>query len=334
LYKELWTGQNRVMQTKSLTPDELKILWALQEKPAATVADLSKQTSFRAGKVQYALRRLKEDRGLIIRPFINVFASGAHYVAVYANLHAPGMRARTALLTFLRKERRVGWCGELIGDYEIAFTISCSHLCEIPKLFERMTEVTNVELGEYVLSPRIGFSFFKRKFLTRLPVKSDSLDAEYLPEPCALDQMDRRILKTLAEERFDSVREVARLLKEPISTIDRRVRELREKKVILGDFVDISPTQLQVNPYRLLIRTKGLYSGGKQRLYEFARNHPRVIFLIETLGLYDIEIGLELSSAEMIMEVISDFNEQFGSQIHTLRSLMETRVVKWSNYPG
>jgi hypothetical protein len=52
------------------------------------------------------------------------------------------------------------------------------------------------------------------------------------------------------------------------------------------------------------------------------------------LGSFNIEIRVELAEPGMIMEVVSDLNEHFGAQIHTLRTLMETTLIKWSNYPG
>jgi len=321
------------MTLKTLRPEETKILWALQENPLATVLELSKKSRLQTGKTQYALRRLKEDRGLIVRPFINFLASGAHYVAVYANLNAPGAKAREKLLKSLHSERRIGWCGELIGDYELAFTVCCSHLREITALLNRVTESTGVDFTEYVLSPRTEFSLFKRKFITREEVKATSLTAAYLDQAVSLDSLDHRILKTLAEARYDSMREVARLIKEPVSTVDRRVRDLRDKHVIIGDFVDLAPIHLGVQPYRLLIRTKGLSKSSRAKLKEFSCRHRRVIFIVETLGIYDLEVGVELSDPQMIMEVISDFNEHFGAHIHTMRSLMETRIIKWSNYP-
>jgi DNA-binding Lrp family transcriptional regulator len=320
------------MTLKTMRPEEIKILWALQENPLATIQELAKKSRLQMGKAQYALKRLKEDRGLIVRPFINFLASGAHYVAVYTNLNAPGAKARETLLKSLCQEKSVGWCGELIGDYELAFTICCSHLKEIAALLQRVTEATRVEFTEYVLSPRTDFSLFKRKFITRDQVKTTSLNATYLNKAVFLDALDHKILKTLADAKFDSMREVARLIDEPVSTVDRRIRDLRDKEVITGDFVDLAPIHLGVQPYRLLMRTRGLSRSSRAKLREFSCLHRRVIFIVETLGIYDFEVGLELSEPQMIMEVISDFNEHFGGHIHTMRSLMETRVVKWSNY--
>jgi len=322
------------MSTSTIRPEGLKVLWALQENPSATVQQLSRSVGFRHGKVQYLLRRLKEERKLIIRPFVNFLATGAHYVAVFANLHATNRQGRKALAKFLNHEASVGWCSELVGDYELAFTLSCEHLAEIPNLFERIRLGTGVEISEYVLSPRLNFSLFKRKFLGRSPVKALSFDARYLQKPVHLDTMDHRILKVLADERFESIREVARLIGEPVSTVDRRVRELKAQGIILGEFVDIAPTHLGVHPYRLLIRTKSMSKSSLSQMFQFARAHPRIIFFIETLGVFNIEIGLELAEPGMIMEVISDLNEHFGAQIHTLRTLMETTSIKWSNYPS
>jgi len=322
------------MSTMSIQSEGLKVLWALQEHPTATVQQLARAVGFRPGKVQYLLRRLKDDRKLVIRPFVNFLATGAHYVAVFATLHATNGRGRKALAKFLNQERSIGWCSELVGDYELAFTLSCRHLAEIPTLFERMRSSTGVEISEYVLSPRLNFSLFKRKFLTRLPVKALSFDARYPQQPVQLDTMDHRILKVLADESFDSIREVARLIGEPVSTVDRRVRELKTQNVILGEFVDLAPTFLGVHPYRLLIRTKNMSKEALSQMFQFARAHPRIVFFMETLGVFNIEIGLELAEPGIIMEVISDLNEHFGAQIHTLRTLMESKLIKWSNYPG
>jgi DNA-binding Lrp family transcriptional regulator len=322
------------MTSSSIQFEGLKVLWALQENPSATVQQLSRATGFRHGKVQYILRRLKDDRKLVIRPFVNFLATGAHYVAVFATLHATSRNGRKALAKFLNQEPSVGWCSELVGDYELGFTVSCRHLAEIPNLFERMRSRTGVEISEYVLSPRLNFSLFKRKFLVRLPVKASSFDALYPQEPAHLDTIDHRILQVLADERFDSIREVARLIGEPVSTVDRRIRELKASNVILGEFVDLAPAHLGVHPYRLLIRTKCMSKNTLSQMFQFARAHPRIIFFMETLGVFNIEIGLELAEPGMIMEVISDLNEHFGAQIHTLRTLMETTLIKWSNYPG
>ena len=317
-----------------LTPPQRRLVWAMQEHPLASARELARISRFAIGRTQYLLRQLEERHHLIVRPFINFLATGIQYIAIYATFRWTHKEQREAVRTFMKAAPEVGWCGTFVGDFELAFMLCCEHLAEIPRFLDRLRRETGVQVIERILSPRIRFLLFKRKYLSTDSVAKVTLTTEYPLEPVVLDTLDRQLLKALAEERYSSVREVARLIGAPVSTVDRRIRDLRRNSIIVGDYVDLPAAAIGVLPYRILLKTRGLDNEPRKRLIEFCRGHRWITFVIETLGPYDLEIGLELEAPELIMEISAELTDQFGAYIHSTHTLLESEVIKWSMFPG
>src|SRR5690606_27078842 len=99
----------------------------------------------------------------------------------------------------------------------------------------------------------------------------------------------------------------------PASTIDLRMRRLSERGVISGHLLAVDCTTYGFQPFKLLIFAKGVNPDLSAGLQKFCERHPNVTYLIECLGTWDYEVGIEVANTEEVTGIMQEIFEEFGN---------------------
>jgi DNA-binding Lrp family transcriptional regulator len=153
-------------------------------------------------------------------------------------------------------------------------------------------------------------------------------------EPVELDDTDTKIVWALGNRPYESLRELARFLGLPLATLDRRVKKLREQRVIQGLFYDLNVDRIGVQSFRVLISIQGLSCSVRREISQVCAKHPLVTYLIEVLGSWDFEVGIETFDARLVSSVVEELHTQSGGKISGVRVLMELEDFMCRHYPG
>jgi hypothetical protein len=65
----------------------------------------------------------------------------------------------------------------------------------------------------------------------------------------------------------------------------------------------------------------------------FATQHPKLVYLIECIGKWDLELGLDVSTEESVSVVVDEIADTFRSHIRSIKIVPMFRVLKWDLYP-
>jgi DNA-binding Lrp family transcriptional regulator len=182
--------------------------------------------------------------------------------------------------------------------------------------------------------PRLKYIQYRRKYLTEVRAKEPSLVALVESEQPEISQEELALLSFLAKSNSNSIRDAARQLGIPHSTVDYRYRQLVNKRIIKGWFYSINYSYLPVQCYKLLVSCKQLTPNLHTRIAQFTLEHSRITYLLETLGAWDFEIGVECESTGDVMEIIALLYEAFPQEISTIRSLTELDSYKFEMFPS
>jgi DNA-binding Lrp family transcriptional regulator len=320
--------------SSKLRQHEAKILEHLELDAQLSSRDVAKQLRVRESTVQHTLRKLRERGAIQIRPFIDVSALGLMDVGIFFSIAVTQQRLYSKFMERLVSSPQVTFIQTVAGDFNFLVALHCRLLSDAHTFLCDLSKWSGGAVIAKAVAPRLRYHQYRRKYLTGVRQKEPAL--------VALDSMKReelagdelKLLAHLSQTNTDSIREAARQLGEPASTTDYRYKELVEKGIIRGWFYDIDDAVLMTQRFKLLLSCKQLSEELTRSMEAFSRFHPRVTYMLETLGEWDFEIGIECGRTAEVMAIISLIYESFPTQISNIRSLTELDNYKFTMFPG
>ena len=103
--------------------------------------------------------------------------------------------------------------------------------------------------------------------------------------------------------------------------------------MIAGEIMAVDSAALGLLSFKLLVYVKGLDPALSKRMHAFCAQHEHCVYLIECLGAWGFEIGVEVPQAEMANDVIQQVYDEFGDSISTIKTLTKFRYPKYTWFP-
>jgi DNA-binding Lrp family transcriptional regulator len=317
-----------------LTERERKVLGVIEHRAGLPINETAKFARLKVSSLRYCISRFTE-RGVIIgqAPFINVYPLGLTDYTIFFSLAALTAAQKARLLQQLISSTCVSWVGSLGGEYQLGVAVTAERIQEVPRLFRNLGKDFENIFHQKTVSVRIHFTAFGRKYLAPLLPPPALTACSNEDQRVELDPTDKLILSTLSDRGHNSQREISRLTGVPLSTVTRRIAKLEELGVICGYLFRYNLSKLGFSTYRILIHTRGVSVGFRDKLYAYAKAHPRVIHFVECLGVWDYELGVEIEDASQLNQVIEELYEKFGEAIYGTKTLQIFRHLKYSSFP-
>ena len=318
----------------TLSSREAQVLAYAELSPDLPLHRLAHLSKVRQHSAAYIMRRLTE-RGIVKRAaFIDAYALGFQDVAVFFSLASGSQPQRQALLQFLAKHTQVAWCGMLLGDFQFGMAVYYRTQCELEQFLSALEDRFGVLFSHKAVSLRRRYRRYHRKYLApAVAVSRKEFKLEPRNETAELDQVDRRILSEISSQGQASLREIARRLGLPFSTLERRHAGLLKRKVLQGYYLQIDTAMLGLVSYKLLLTLRGLGQGARERVLKTCQEHSRITYVIEALGDWDMEVGVEVAGRRDIAECLDVLYQAAGSDLVALRVLEEVQDLKERFFP-
>lgn len=316
-----------------ITEKQRQLLAHLEFSPSLAVPEIAKRVGQKSSSVSYLVRQLWEEGLVNQRAFVNAYALGFSEVAIYFSLTEQTAEARQTLFQKIVEHDRVIFFGSLLGDYHYVIVFLCRSLNEIQDFMRELFVGSGDLFSDKLVAPRLSSNRYPRKYFAPNLPRHAAITAQTTPEITTLDDLDTAILHRIGNHGFDSLRSVAREIGSPFSTVERRVDRLVKNQVISGFYLNIAESALGVQFFRLLIAKKAICSSTRDRLFQFCEQHPQVVYLIEALGAWDYEIGIEVNDSEEVTKFIEELHGICSMRIAWLKALMEGKSYKCSRFP-
>ena len=147
-----------------------------------------------------------------------------------------------------------------------------------------------------------------------------------------VDELDLRLLAQISLDPPASARQLSAAIQEPPSTIDLRLRRLRQQQVIVGYGYTVDVQAIGFQSYRLLLYAREMHVKLRQDLYKYCLAHRNICAFVECLGSWDFEIVAEVSGAREIVGLTQNIRETFGERIEQIKLLPSFRLAAHSRY--
>lgn len=316
-----------------LSAKEATILASAELRSNAPIELLCRESGYREHVVRHALRRLRERNVMMPVPFINLHRIGLNIYSVFFTAGGESKGARQNIVKALVAAPEVLWVGEFGGEYQYGMSFCAKRLPSLLEFLRNLSRRHQQIFVEKAVSVQISATAFPRKYLTTKKFSVGSVTVKSEKDFVEIDKLDARILSALTSFGDLSHRQVAMKLQIPLSTLELRVRKLREHGVIAADIFMVDPAAFDRQSFKLLVYTKGLDPQVGIELHKFCAQHSDVTYLIECFGSWGFEVGLEVLKAEDVSTVMQELYEQFGAAINTIKLLSKFRYPKVRFFP-
>lgn len=317
-----------------LSKKESDILACIELRGSIDIDRVRKETGYRDHTIRYHIKEL-QDRGVIrLVPVINIYLLGYTLHNVFFSLGSENKRVKAELTKAIINTKQVVWLAEMGGDFQYGLGMCARRIHEVQALLNAFSRRFGNIFFEKSVSSQFSGAFLGHKYLSSKRFDAAPLCYKQAQEMVEIDELDDRILKALSSTKLTSHRAVAQTIGVPLSTFDLRVRKLEERGVIAGYMYFVDSAKFGMQSFKLLIFGKGVNASLSERLLTFSRQHPAVVFFIECFGSWDYELGVEVESAEQVVDITQELYEAVGGDLNTVKILSHFRNVKLMNYPA
>lgn len=331
LTPRLKTWHNLAMQ---LSDKDGNILNCVALQGNLEVPEICRQTGLKQHTVRYALGRLREAGVITVYPFIDMYTLGYVQYDFRFRLWPAGIRGKKKLLDWLIKSPRLAFLGEVSGLYDYCATVCVKNLEDLNEFFENLAANFGDLIADKDISPRLSFNALRCRLFSSVDYGPKYLRFGVSNDRAEIDETDHRILQLMDRDGWASKRTIAKTLGMNLSTLAYRIKALEKNRVIRGYDTVIRCSNLgRMSSYMLLLRVHGIPSELRKKLLNYAVTSPHISFLVEAIGAWDFNFGVNVFDSRDIVSVLDNLQEAFGKEIQEITTLSYHRALKVSRYP-
>lgn len=317
----------------TISEKERKVLYSLELEAELPISVVSKHTRAKGHTLRYALSRLIDNKIISKRAFINIYPLGFADYAIYFSLAPDKQSTKDALLSYLTRSEFVSWLAFFGGEFQYGMAISARNGAAVQHFLEEVSATFPGIFFHKSLSLRLGLTLISRKYLISDNQKPKTIRFGYNSKPTTIDHKDHLILSSLESNGELSLRELAQLIKMPLTTLQQRITSLKKRGILEGSIYQVDATKFGMQTFRFLIETKSIDRKTRQALYDFALSHPYICYYIECLGSWDYELGVEVPHGSNAIDTQQEIYKKFGSELICVTILPLFGHLKLQNYP-
>lgn len=317
-----------------LSAKQLELLAHVELRARDPVRELAKRAGVREHTARYFLNRF-HDLGIVgeARPIIDVSRLGfVHYTLLFS-LASKRPKDRTAVLEALRALPMVSWLFSLGGEFHYGVSFNVFTMHELVEVLDSL----GARFGHLFFNKQVAtqkaFVYFGRRYLSSTARKVAPIEIAPSPDVISLTESETRVLAYLAEHGVASARAES-ALGLSASTLDRRRRDLEDRGVIRGYSHWVYAEKLGRHLYLMLVVIRGIAPTLRAELRSFADTHPEVTYLVEYIGAWDFELGVEVADAGRVAALTQELYDRHGDALEEVRVVPVLEHLTYRRFPS
>jgi DNA-binding Lrp family transcriptional regulator len=97
--------------------------------------------------------------------------------------------------------------------------------------------------------------------------------------------------------------------------VRNRMKKMEEKGIIMQYRIAIDHTKLGYEMFKAFIYFQNLSEKDEARLFEYAKQHTKILYLIRQLSAWDIEVEMMANNYEEFTQIMNDMRLKFADSI-------------------
>ena len=310
-----------------------KIIFELDLDSRQSSQQLARKVRSSKEVVAYRLKRLEKNS--VIFKYLTVLDPaklGYFLHKVMFKLENVNTKEKEEIIDYLKNHPYSLWTVECDGPFDIGFMVFARNLTELNGVLTEISNKLNKYIHERVVSTNITGEYFTRRYLIQ---KSKEKKSRYGENTSIqkIDKTDWQILSQLSKNARISITEIAKYVPIKIDAIRERMRKLEKSGIISGYSILINNNVINQLHYKVLIYLKDFSEKKYGAIRQFCVQNENIIYLIKSLGTWDIEIDIEVNSPEKYREITLNLLKQFPDTIRKYDTLQIYRLHEYKYLP-
>ena len=329
----------------TLDPIDRRILYRLDQNSRATYSELGRQLRLRPETARYRVERLRDD-GMIIKcmPIVDVARLGLAQYKVWLRLQSITEKQADDVVSFLTAHPRVSWIVRAEGQFDVGFAVCTSLVTELYAVIEQLIARYSAFITRKSFYINVLAEYLSRDYLIGAESRANTASRTYasVGKPVELDDLGWQILQELVSDcRISSADLAKRLFKEGKTAtqltpeaIAARIKKLQQLGIVTGYTVVLNHSSLDQTHFKVFIYLNRLHKGEIESFVEYCKTRPNVVYVIRTLGEWDIELDIEVSDLKQYRTTMMEVTRKFPADIRDYTSAIATSIAKYSLVPS
>jgi DNA-binding Lrp family transcriptional regulator len=289
-----------------------RILYELDKNCRISDNQLAKKVNLSRESVRNRIKKLENDG--IIQGFItsiNPSKFGYMFFKLYFQL-VNNPKKREKFYGYLKKIPGLYWFGGNDGVWDLHATLYSKNVEE----FNSLKNKIYTEFKDLIIKRDVGVLVNVRQYPKRYLI--DNLKEISDPEIFAdnvidntLDDLDKKILNNLARNARIGLVELSGKTKSSVDIIRNRIKKMEEKKIILQYRIAIDHTKLGYEMFKAFVYFNNLSEEDEKRLFDFAIQNNKILYLIRQLSSWDIELEIMAKNYDEFNRIMDEIRLKF-----------------------
>ncbi len=311
-----------------------KILYELDLNSKQSFNEIAKKVGLSKDSIIYRIKNLQKT-GIIkqFQTLVNFGKLGFTSFRLYLKFQNTTSSKEKEIIEFLKKQKDIVWIVSIEGEYDLGILILTKNLKEMNILWEELLQKYRNFIDRKWLTIFTKIKYYPRTYI--LENKQNKQEQIIITEPqnIKVDKTDLKILKLLTPNSRIPILEIAEKLKITPKTVTSRIKQLEDKKIIVGYRTMFDLEKLGYQYFKVHFTLHNMTNQKEERFRNYIKRHPNIIYDNEVLGGDDIEIDIQVKSLPHLREILEDIKKQFSEVIKNYKYMLFYKEHKYLSFP-
>jgi len=315
-----------------LDQKDKKILEQLDINSRQSNSQIAKRVRISKDAVGYRIKNLEKSK--IVSGYysvLNIAKLGYITYKLMLTFQNTTSKIEKEIIEYLKQKKNVGWLVSCDGYYNLMVVtwvknsaIFDNFLKEFLKRYSQFIKERDIILITENHSHRKEYLHDNSKEITK--------DIFYgFEQTLEIDKIDLFLIRQLSENSRISLNSLSESVKLTPEAIAHRIKKLKKQEIIQAFRPIINTSLLGYQYYNILFKLKKFDNVDK--IFNFFRQQPNIIYFVKYLGNYDIGIDLEVKSLDELRTILNQIKDTFSEDIQSYNSILINQEHKLSYFP-
>jgi DNA-binding Lrp family transcriptional regulator len=310
----------------SLSDSQRVVLGALSTHGHLQIRELASLCGLKEHTFRHTLNRCQQQRLFTEYRQVNFATFGLQTFNFYFSLPH---RIPDEALELLRTDPRVVWLAENASEGRFEMTIVCRSPSQLLEFCTSLSHKTSISFTNPAWAIELSFIFFGDRFLApHLP--HHLVEVDLTAAPCSWDDLDVRILDALCSDSSAAVNQLARVLGQPASSVDYRIKRLLSQGVITPPLYSANSQTVGCAECQLLLSFRYLSAQLDRLVTDFCVRHARVFKLVRAFGSWNYKILARADTTEDLLLLRERLEIEFADSLASAQFMTRRRILRFT----
>lgn len=314
-----------------------KILHKLDINSKQTNSLIARKVRVSKQVVGFRIKKLIEEK--LISTFYTVIDVSKLGFTVHKNflsLQNMNQNKEKKLIDFLKNHPDVVWIASCDGKYDLAFGTWAKDIEYLDKTLNELNRKFGEHIADRQIATIIKGIYFIRDYLIDKEGSSKYRKSFFgaVPEKDKVDSKDWKILYHIANNPRRPILNLSKKVRISPDSVRKKIKKLENIGIIKHYNFVPNESNYPYLHYKVLMGLKNFDLEKENKLIEYCRKNPNIVYIVKSLGPWEFEIDIEVESAKQFREIMMEIKTRFNDILKEHSTLQIYQVHKYNFCPS